>query len=93
MNNSPFDAVARSSRNRRLRAGLLAAALVGTGVFTWFMTRSRPTAPVPASGHVHDGTQADRARPVMLTADQSHRRHVRRGPWGRSSGRCAPWRR
>jgi len=67
MSNSPFDARPRSSGTRNLRAGLLAAALVGTVVFVYFMTRRGPDTPTAAADHVHEGPSADSAQPVMLT--------------------------
>ena len=67
MSNSPFDVRPRSPGIRNLRAGLLAAALLGTVVFVYFMTRRRPDARTAAAGHVSENVSAERAEPVMLT--------------------------
>lgn len=67
MSRSPFDPRPSSSGNRNLRAGLLAAALLGTGVFVYFMTRPHPETQTPAAGHVPERASADSAGPVMLT--------------------------
>ncbi len=67
MSNSPFDARPRTSGQRGLRVGLLAAVLLGTVVFVYFTTRRGPEKRAAAAGHVHEGASADSAQPVMLT--------------------------
>ena len=73
MSNSPFDARPRSSKTRNLRAGLLAAALLGTVVFVYVMTRRSPDTPNAGAGHVPEHASADSAQSVMLTDRERNR--------------------
>ncbi len=84
MSNSPFDARPRSSGTRNLRAGLLAAALLGTVVFVYFMTRRRPETRTAAAGHRARGCIGRQrpARDAHGPGPESHRRHLRRGDHG-----------
>jgi len=66
MSNSPFDARPRTPGQRGLRVVLLAAVLLGTIVFVYFMTRHGPETGT-AADHVHAAASADSAQPVMLT--------------------------
>lgn len=67
MTESPFDARPRTFGQRGLRLGLLAAVLLGTVVFVYFMTRRSPETRSAAAGHAHDGVSAGSTGPVMLT--------------------------
>lgn len=66
MSNSPFVARPHTAGQRRLRAGLLAALLLGTVVLVYIMTR-HPDSPAAAAGPAPERAPAASAQSVMLT--------------------------